>query len=404
MWLLMNKMIKKIRFKFIFSSMVALLIVLGSIIFGMNYSNYGHVNKFAEVFINDLEKSDGQLPVNNEIKDINIKDKIFMDIRYISVYVDNENNILSYEQLSYFSRSSVTELVTRLDNNQGIIDNYSYKKINTSKGDMIVFVDVTRELEQYNTFLTNSLKFSFLGLLSVFILVLVLSKNIMKPIKESYQKQKEFITNASHELKTPLTIISANNELLEMDYGKNDSIDEISNQVKKLTILTNDLVTLSRMDEVNKGELMRIDFPISDIVLETATPFIALAETKNLKLELDIEKNLSFHGDEKYIKQLISILLDNAVKYANNDLPIKISMKKEKKINIIVSNSCDNISKGKQNVLFDRFYQAEESRNSTISSGYGIGLSLAKAIVENNNGSINAYSKDGKSLSIEINF
>lgn len=384
--------------------MVALLIVLGSIIFGMNYSNYGHVNKFAEVFINDLEKSDGQLPVNNEIKDINIKDKIFMDIRYISVYVDNENNILSYEQLSYFSRSSVTELVTRLDNNQGIIDNYSYKKINTSKGDMIVFVDVTRELEQYNTFLTNSLKFSFLGLLSVFILVLVLSKNIMKPIKESYQKQKEFITNASHELKTPLTIISANNELLEMDYGKNDSIDEISNQVKKLTILTNDLVTLSRMDEVNKGELMRIDFPISDIVLETATPFIALAETKNLKLELDIEKNLSFHGDEKYIKQLISILLDNAVKYANNDLPIKISMKKEKKINIIVSNSCDNISKGKQNVLFDRFYQAEESRNSTISSGYGIGLSLAKAIVENNNGSINAYSKDGKSLSIEINF
>jgi signal transduction histidine kinase len=384
--------------------MVALLIVLGAIIVGMNYSNYGHVNQFAEVFINDLEDSDGQLPVNNEIKDINIRTKDLMDLKFISVYVDNDNKILKYEQLSYFSRSSVTELVNRLNDNQGIIDNYSYKKITTSKGDMIVFVDVTRELDQYSTFLNNSLKYSFLGLLAVFILVLFLSKNIMKPIKESYQKQKEFITNASHELKTPLTIISANNELLEMDYGKNDSIDEISNQVKKLTILTNDLVTLSRMDEVNKGELMRIDFPISDIVIETATLFIALAETKNLKLELDIEKNLSFYGDEKYIKQLISILLDNAVKYANNDLPIKISMQKDKKINIIVSNSCETISKGKQNILFDRFYQAEESRNSTISSGYGIGLSLAKAIVENNNGNISAYSKDGNSLSIEINF
>ena len=381
--------------------MVALVIVLGLIDLGLNYSNYQNISKYADVFIFDLEANNGQMVKDNKIKDIN-NNKEVLDINYISVFVDEENNILRYDELSFYSRTSVTELVSNVDDDAGIIDFYRYRVINTTNGELLVFVDVKREVDQFNIFLFNSLIFSFFGLTAVFLLLLVFSRNIMKPIIESYQKQKEFITNASHELKTPLTIISANNELLEMDYGENESITEISNQVKKLTTLTNDLVSLSKMDEANKNDLVKIDFPISDVILETATPFISLAEAKNLKLELNIEKNISFNGDEKGIKQLVSILLDNAMKYANNELPIQVTLKKDKKITLKVFNSCNSITKGKQNVLFDRFYQTDSSRNSELSSGYGIGLSLAQAIVSSNNGTINAYSKDGKSLVIEV--
>ena len=385
------------------TSMLSLVIVLGSMIFAINYSNYHSAYSYADNFISSLERNDGvNIDIRPDNRDMNIIENDFRNIRYVAVIVDDDNNIIDFSEANFYSQSSISEMVEKISDDSGIIDIFRYEKISTSQGEMLVFVDIGRELEQFHSFLRISLFFSLFGVMAVFILVLLLSRNIMKPIKESYQKQKEFITNASHELKTPLTIISANNELLEMDYGENDSTNEIDKQVKKLTGLTNDLVSLSRMDEVNKDQLVMIEFPISDVVSEIAESFVPLAEANGLSLETDIQKNISYHGDEKSLRQLISILLDNAIKYANSDLPIRLTMKNDKKLIITVFNSCDNIEAGKQNALFERFYQANQSRNSAVSNGFGIGLSLASAIVHNHNGSIEGYSADGKSLMIEV--
>ena len=165
-----------------------------------------------------------------------------------------------------------------------------------------------------------------MGLLAVSALIVVASKVILKPVEESYTKQKQFITNAGHEIKTPLTIIDANTEVIEMINGESEWTESIKNQVKRLSSLTADLISLSRMEEESRFEMN--DFPISDVVEEECDVFKGMAEIKGKELTSEIEKNLGYNGDEKAIRQLTSILLDNAIKYTDENGSIKVRLKK----------------------------------------------------------------------------
>lgn len=157
----------------------------------------------------------------------------------------------------------------------------------------------------------------------VFILVCIFSSRAVKPIAESYQKQKRFITDASHELKTPLTIIDANTEVIELTTGENEWTISTRNQVKRLASLTEKLVMLSRMDEENTT-LERQNFCISDAVYDTAEPFLSVAKSKGKTFDIDVTGDIYYTGDEKYIRQLISLLLDNAMKYSSENGIIKL--------------------------------------------------------------------------------
>ncbi|MEG0895264.1 MAG: HAMP domain-containing sensor histidine kinase [Oscillospiraceae bacterium] len=253
----------------------------------------------------------------------------------------------------------------------------------------------------FSDFLTTSILISFLGILLVFLLVLLLSKIAMKPICESYAKQKRFITDASHEIKTPLSIISANTEVIEMENGESKWTNSTNQQIKRLTNLTNQLISLSRMEEENT-QISKTDFSLSNAILETTEPFSAIAQTKNKKFEIAVSPNISYYGDEKSLRQLFSILLDNAFKYSDENGNIKVSLKKSGvKKEIIFFNTVEDISVGSHNDFFDRFYRNDTSRNSKT-GGYGIGLSLAKSIVELHKGKIKAFSVDGKSFAISI--
>lgn len=264
---------------------------------------------------------------------------------------------------------------------------------------MVICLERTRELSNYYTFLTASIFMSLLALLLVFILVRVFSRRAVRPIAESYEKQKEFITNAGHELKTPLAIIQSCTDVVEMENGESKWTQGIHDQVGRLSTMTEELVTLSRMDESAMNlEKRRMNY--SDVAEKTLEPFALLAEEQGKTLHLKIAPDVELMGNERTLKQLCSILADNAVKYSCEGSDICIALKKKgHKVTLETRNRADGLKKGNYSHLFDRFYRGDTSHNSE-KAGYGIGLSMAQSIVQGHGGKITAVSRDGESLEI----
>lgn len=271
----------------------------------------------------------------------------------------------------------------------GYLGSYRFFVAQTDDGENIaIFLDSYQELRSMRTVLVWSLVADAACILLVFLLVVLLSRRAIDPVVRSAEQQKQFITDASHELKTPITVIATSLKVLEMETGRQKWIDKAMAQTEKLTSLVNSLVTLSRMDEED-SPLKTEDFPVSDAVSETAESSRELAESKGHVLTLAIAPGLTYRGDEYAVRQLVSILLDNAVKYAAEGSGISVSLEKARHgVVLRTSNGCagqDGLDTGK---LFDRFYRADQSRSS--GSGFGIGLSIARSIAEGHHGSIRA--------------
>ena len=190
--------------------------------------------------------------------------------------------------------------------------------------------------------------------------------------------------------------------MAEMECGENQWLTDIRRQAQRLMALTNDLIYLSRMEE-EQPQLQYIDFPISDVVEEMAQSFAAPARSQDKELQIQVQPMLSFHGDEKGIRQLVSILLDNALKYSPPGGQLELRLEKQgRSLLLTVSNPCAQpVDQDKLPHLFDRFYRTDASRNSQ-SGGYGLGLSIAKSIVTAHKGKIRAESSDGTQLSIQV--
>ena len=282
----------------------------------------------------------------------------------------------------------------------GFLSNYRYLTKTDDCDTVIIFLDCRNRINSFRTFLIYSVMVSLAGMVAVAVLVVLLSKMVMKPVQESYEKQKSFITDAGHEIKTPLTIIDADATILEMDCGEdNEWIKDSRAQVGRLSALTKDLIYLSRMEE-EKPQVQMIDFPLSDVITETAQSFQSLAKVQDKTFTVEVEPMLNLCGDEKAITQLISILLDNALKYSDEKGTISLKAhSKGRSVCIEVYNTAEHVEVSELGKLFDRFYRADKSRNSQT-GGYGIGLSIAKAVVEAHKGRISASSADGKSLTI----
>lgn len=271
-----------------------------------------------------------------------------------------------------------------------------YRYSVTTQGDgssVLVFLDCRESLESRRMLLFTSLIVELICLIAAFVPVLLLSAHAIRPAVESMEKQKRFITDASHEIKTPLAIISANAEVLELTSGTNEWLDSIKNQTARLTRLVSRLVTLSRLDE-ERPQLTVAEFCLSDAVIDAAAPFCTVAEQAGRHLTLDIEPGLRLHGDEGAIRQLVSLTVDNAVKYSEPDSELRLELRRRGRECVLrVSNACHDIDRESLPQLFDRFYRSDRSR-SRSTGGYGIGLSVAKAICEAHGGSITAELSD----------
>lgn len=403
-------MIRKLRMKFIAISMLSTIIVLFLILGSINLLNYREMSQNADTILNFLVENDGELPENlyksQHKKTTGISPEISFESRYFSVFLNNDRQMCEADtdNISAIDQETAVEYAQKVRRNnrkRGFISKYRYIKEKTSDGIKIYFLDCAKSMMSFQAFLVSSLFVSIFGVSAVFVLVLLLSKRAIEPVAESYEKQKRFITDAGHEIKTPLTIIDADTSILEMEYGENEWLDDIQIQTKRLAGLTNDLIYLSRMEE-DQTKMTMIDFPFSEVISEVAQSFQGLAKVKGKTFMIDIEPMLTIKGDEKTIRQLVSILLDNAVKYCTEHGQIKLSAgHKGKNIILTIYNTSQPLTKENIDHLFDRFYRTDESRNSQT-GGYGIGLSIAKAVVEAHHGKIMASSEDGKSLLITV--
>lgn len=328
------------------------------------------------------------------------------ETRYFTVSVDksgkiSETNIGRIAAVTQSEAENMTRALLLNGKTEGYYGNYKYIKTQTDTGSMYIFLDCTRDLEAVNQFLKSSLLASSAVFLAISALVIALAPLMVRPIEESYRKQKSFITNAGHELKTPLSVIESCNDVIEMESGSSKWTEGIRSQVKRMSILTEDLVSLARLDEgYELSQLETVD--MSELVREMTDPFILMAEQKGLKFETEVEDGIEIKGNRKSLSELVSLLSDNAVKYAKNDIPIKMSLyRKGRKAYLTTANSAEDLTEGRMNHFFDRFYRGDTSHSNTI-KGYGIGLSMAQAIVQAHGGKIEASSQDGKVLKISV--
>lgn len=402
-------MIGKLRRKLIIASMVSLLLVLLIIEGIVGVLNYRKIVEDADRILNILEQNDGKFP---EMVHKNGMGRMFAEMpyesRFFSVVLDENGGIVTVDtgkiaSVDTSAAMEYAESVWKTGKTHGFMEDYRYRVCEAESDSevRIIFLDRGRELSNFNNLIMTGFAVTALGLSAVFVLMVFLSAYITKPFVENYEKQKRFITDAGHELKTPLTIIDADAEVLEMDLGENEWLSDIQTQSKRLAGLTNDLILLSRMEE-SRTETVMVDFPFSDMVEETVNIFHSLAKTQNKTLVSEIEPMISMCGDEKALNRLVTILLDNAVKYSDEGGRIVVRLEKEKKrIRLSVCNTTEFISKEQLKSLFDRFYRTDSSRNSQT-GGYGLGLSIAAATVEAHKGKIAASTEDEKSLMITV--
>lgn len=416
-------MIRRLRRKLILACMVSLALVLAVILGGVNLMSYHKMVTDADAILALLDANGGNFPKNhgaegtrpdgtpparkNPFDPGGISPETPYESRFFSVLLDADGQSLQVDtgQVVAVDEAAAVEYAQKVwesGRRSGFLEYYRYLVCEEEQGTLIVFLDCGRSLSTFLSTLLTSVLLALLGLLAVLVLLLILSKHIVRPVAESYEKQKQFITDAGHELKTPMTIIGADADLAEMECGENQWISDIRRQAQRLTRLTNDLIYLSRMEE-EQPKLQPIEFPLSDVAEEMAQSFQALAKSQGKELLLQIQPMLSFTGDEKAIRQLLSILLDNALKYSADSAPLQLELEKQgRTILLTVSNPvAQPMEQDKLSHLFDRFYRTDQSRSSET-GGYGLGLSIARSIVLAHKGKIRAESPDGRTLAIVV--
>jgi signal transduction histidine kinase len=407
-------MIKKLKFKFISLAMAALFVLMVVLVLAMNIINYISIVRESDEILSLISVNRGKFPqISNGFSKktpYSMSPETPYESRYFTVVFDDNRNVKTTDvsQIAAIDRETAidyAETVMTKSKETGFIDDYRYVIKRETDTYQVSFLDCGRKLNSFKSFLYTSSGVALGGLAVIFIAVFILSGKIIKPIAESYEKQKQFITDAGHEIKTPLTIIKANADILKMKLEEdNESLQDIQLQIKRLRRLTDDLVMLSRMEE-SRQNMIKIGFPISDVVFETAQPFEHLAISQGKEFVCNIQPMLSFYGNDKSIGQLTSLILDNALKYSPAGGTISLTLAKQ---NRTLCLSCFNTTEAEINSeqlkhIFDRFYRTDSSRNSKT-GGHGIGLSVAKAIVSAHGGKITACTKDGHSFQITAVF
>ena len=284
----------------------------------------------------------------------------------------------------------------------GYTGDYVYRVTDKNGGSRAaVFLNCESKKAEVISLALISLGACVAGVLLSLLLVALLSKRAIKPMMENIEQQKRFITDAGHELKTPLTVISANMDVLSMDIGANEWVQGTQKQVANMRKLVNELVYLSRMDETD-SHLEKSVVDLSKAVQDVAAPFEGMAEFNGKNLVLNTEDDIKVSGDEAALRRLISTLCENAVKYAPEDSEIQISLTQSGKGVVFITENTmkEPLSEDALSHLFDRFYRGDESRSKEENSGFGIGLSIARAITEKHGGTIKAKIVDGNRLQI----
>ena len=395
-------MIYKLRRNFIGISAASLMAVLFVIFCVMATLNIAQLNRSVDVLTDLISVSGGELPTSG-ILDLLPDDRriwgnfltreSLYSTRYFTVSFDSDGNMTDLHTIFILSVSDETareyaEKALHSGYERGWISHFRFKAVDTDEGRAVVFVDgsINREMSKQFIFSTAAVLLGSGAL--VMLLIVLLSGHAVKPVAESYEKQNQFITDANHELKTPLTLILTNLDIAESQLGENEWLDDIRSEGRRMSVLINKLVALTRMDESGSAPKHE-EFDLSGTVMDVVSEFKCIAAEKNRELSIKAPKELKFSGDESLIRQLMSILMDNAVKYCDEGGSIRVSLTGKRHPVLCVENSFADVENTELDKLFDRFYRSDKAR--TYDGGFGVGLSIAKMIVQKHGGEIKAY-------------
>ncbi len=340
------------------------------------------------------------LDIFSQSSDSKSNSELRYSTRYFAVIFDSDYNTLSVKtnhiaSVDQDDAVSLALYATQRAMSFGNFGNYYYLVSTLDNGEiMVVYMDCSSQVMTNMRILYIAGFLCIAGLIISVLLLSAISNRIVAPEIENAKRQKQFITNASHELKTPLAVIRANTELEEMINGETEWSQSTMRQIDRLNGLIQNLVMISRSAEQNDDAIVT-DVDFTKIADETAETFTPVATQDGKRFEKQIGENIRMRGDESQLRQLISLLLDNAIKYCDDDGLVRIMLsKKGRTATLIVSNTYAEGADINYSRFFDRFYREDQSHN-VDQGGYGIGLSIAESLVHQYKGSINATWKAG---------
>lgn len=399
-------MIKKLRRKFILISALSVFFVLFITIASINISNYLIINNDASLILNEINNEGPKPdmgPGNDSSHHIDLRQE-----HYFIVSFNNDGSIkeIDNRQMFIYTKEQCEELALKVYNNElkgNKYETFRFKKsVKQDNLTYVSFLDIKERLDSFNNFLLMSSTISIGAYVILIGLIILASKIAFKSSEEAYKKQKRFITNASHELKTPITVISTDLDLIEMDYGKNEWSESIRDQLKRLTDMTNQLVTLSKLEEDDASRFPFMDFSINEVCKNVIDSFVPSFKKENIKFSYNITGNITMFGNKNLINELIHIFLDNSLKYTGGDNKnsyFVVSKNNKGKIEMRFSNTINKDDEVDIKQIMDRFYRSPSNQKE----GSGVGLSIAKEIIDLHKGKI-VVDKNISTLSFIITF
>ena len=388
-------MFRKLRIKFIATATLAITLILTFFLVLMNSIVYTQTEDNIHTVLSILTKNEGELPITDEVKESltekNIQEGIVYNFQYFSVREKEDDYAISLTNVQSLTEDEVKSFLPNVLKKQetyGTITHkgryFTYQVSQSTTGKLLVFFETTYYIRERGTLLQVSIWLALASLLLLILLFTLISGIVIRPFIKNYEKQRMFITNAGHELKTPLAIISANTELQELIEGETEWSISTKEQTERLNHLIGKLIRLARLEEQEDIKLAPQN--ISFIAEKVASDFAPLFTKENKKFESSIEADLVEKVAQEEFYELLSILLDNARKYCDPAGTIRLTLQRKnyllhKHTCITISNDYKDGQAADIKRFFDRFYRAETSHNNQTIAGHGIGLSMAQHLV-----------------------
>lgn len=406
-------MTKTLKRRFIIFTMIAVTCLLIFIVLAINSLNWMMLERQSDMVLETLVDADGAFHKMDFDRPPPFSRPLDMDrmraSRFFIVRSDLSGNIVdvNIDQISAIDQETAKSYalkVLKTDAVSGRVDGYKFVVKQMGLGQLIFFMDTSEQSESFRMVLFVSTAIAVLCWIMLLIIVILLSGKVIRPVLIGMEKQKQFITNAGHEMKTPLAIIQSNNDTMALIHGENKYNVHIRNQTKRLNVLMSNLLTLAKLDEEIPLPTEAVN--ISEVANELLPVYMEDAQARNLRFHVHIEPDIVIQTNKDSFRQMLTILLDNALKYTPDSGYIRLSLARDgRHIQIIEENTCDPSLELDPERLFERFYRGDAARTQRKeSSGYGIGLSAARAICENFGGKMTAEYSSAESIRFTARF
>lgn len=387
---------RRLRVQLVATVFISLAVLLGVVTLITRYVDSARMDSNADDILEIIMRYDGSLPDDLTLPETGTdkepSEEATKEARYFVLHLDSNGDVVS-SNLDYTTRVTQQQVAQyaqdalRQNTEKGYVGTFRFLvQKETDGGYTIAFLDRQRQMDTLAFSVQWEAILSLIAALALTGIVALLSKHIVKPIIDSQRRQRQFVTNAGHDLRTPVSIISADADVLALDLGENEWIDDIKKQVRVMTDLTESLVTLAKAGEGVQHDAQDVD--LSDVVSQSVKGFGSRAQLEGHQLETQVQAGVHVAGEPSYLERMTSQLVDNALKYSSEGTPIQVSLgRKGSHAILVVRNQAEHVDPSEVKHWFDRFYQSDKARTHS-KAGFGIGLSMVEAVAEAHGGKV----------------